>query len=585
MSPERQLALKPAAGGPIARPGLALQRKCACGGSAGPEGECEECQQKGAALQRRASSGGATPAAAPPIVHAVLRSPGRPLDPSTRAFMEPRFGHDFGKVRVHTDQHAAESARAVNALAYTVGNNVVFGAGQYKPTSGGGRELLAHELAHVLQQSRAAQAPPGPGVALPVNPPGDAFEREADRAADGVINMAAPAIRNTGPRHAHAPGSEARVPRKLIGHSVSGVLQREPTRPRAATGDQSLEDVKSRTSVSTTGSTTAGSLASQEWESLFSRHFTEPDKVEGEVESSHARYIYSKKYGWIDAQHFFAHIQFAEQEGLAGATAHGLRIEAAQQAVRKQVDAGPGDPPGYKVLLDENLIDPDSLERYRDDLTLALELAKGFLPPQEQGLIKGFTERQDAKFILDNAMSAWSYEDLVSNQLGVQFFRLHGADVNAGTTPNDVRQRFIDAISAYFHEIQVVNDPATIKRLGAKLPGKERWTAPKMTEAQERTKFPELFEFDAKTHQIRIAVYDTQELTEKGRAAVASAVPGARDLRVESYGPSRFALYEGPVSHFEAALLKWAIDHAVATGPGGALIQPVAAGGAGNAAP
>jgi hypothetical protein len=66
--------------------------------------------------------------------------------------MEPRFGHDFSRVRVHTDSKAAESARAVNALAYTVGRDVVFGAGQHVPGTSAGQRLLAHELAHVVQQ-------------------------------------------------------------------------------------------------------------------------------------------------------------------------------------------------------------------------------------------------------------------------------------------------------------------------------------------------------------------------------------------------------------------------------------------------
>src|SRR5215204_5149289 len=77
-------------------------------------------------LQRRAEHY-AEPVVAPPIVHDVLRSPGRPLDHAARAEMEPRFGHDFSRVRVHTDAWAAESARAVDALAYTVGRDVVFG--------------------------------------------------------------------------------------------------------------------------------------------------------------------------------------------------------------------------------------------------------------------------------------------------------------------------------------------------------------------------------------------------------------------------------------------------------------------------
>ena len=95
--------------------------------------------------------------AAPSIVHDVLRSPGSPLDVGTRAFMEPRFGYDFGHVRIHTDAKAAESARAVDSLAYTVGRNIVFGAGQYTPGSPEGTRLLGHELAHTIQQAGRTQ--------------------------------------------------------------------------------------------------------------------------------------------------------------------------------------------------------------------------------------------------------------------------------------------------------------------------------------------------------------------------------------------------------------------------------------------
>lgn len=89
---------------------------------------------------------------APPIVHETLRSPGQPLDTATRAFMESRLGHDFGPVRIHQDGAAAESARAVSARAYTVGRDVVFGAGEYRPQTTAGKRLLAHELTHVVQQ-------------------------------------------------------------------------------------------------------------------------------------------------------------------------------------------------------------------------------------------------------------------------------------------------------------------------------------------------------------------------------------------------------------------------------------------------
>src|SRR5512146_1332002 len=91
----------------------------------------------------------------PGIVHEVLRSPGQPLGPAERAYMEPRFGQDFSQVRVHTDEKAAASALSVNALAYTVGREIVFAAGQYLPATAAGRRLLAHELTHVVQQGAA----------------------------------------------------------------------------------------------------------------------------------------------------------------------------------------------------------------------------------------------------------------------------------------------------------------------------------------------------------------------------------------------------------------------------------------------
>ena len=103
-------------------------------------------------VQRRVSSSKPALAEAPPIVHEVLRSPGRSLEPSTRRSMEARFGHDFSRVRVHTDGKAAASAQAVNARAYTVGRDLVFGPGEYAPNSREGQQLLVHELVHVVQQ-------------------------------------------------------------------------------------------------------------------------------------------------------------------------------------------------------------------------------------------------------------------------------------------------------------------------------------------------------------------------------------------------------------------------------------------------
>ena len=157
-----------------------LQRKCACGGAPGPDGECAECRAK--RLQRRATSH-AGPATVPPIVNEVLHSPGQPLDTATRAFMEPRFGYDFSRVRVHADAKAAESARAVDAQAYAVGRDVVFGAGQYAPGTYTGKGLLAHELTHVVQQR-------GLDIwdeSLTIGNANNAHEQEASQAADSLI--------------------------------------------------------------------------------------------------------------------------------------------------------------------------------------------------------------------------------------------------------------------------------------------------------------------------------------------------------------------------------------------------------------
>lgn len=119
---------------------------------------CRTCREN-VDLRREASTSSTLsldPSAAPSIVEEVVRSPGKPLDAATRAFMEPRFGHDFADVQVHSDARAAESASAVNALAFTVGQNIVFGFGQYAPRTQSGAKLIAHELTHVLQQTTRA---------------------------------------------------------------------------------------------------------------------------------------------------------------------------------------------------------------------------------------------------------------------------------------------------------------------------------------------------------------------------------------------------------------------------------------------
>ncbi len=109
-------------------------------------------REKDITLQRKRNNAG-TFDSIPPIVYDVISSAGQPLDNRTRSYMEARFGYDFSQVRVHTNKKAAESARAVNARAYTVGRDIVFGKGQYTPGSDEGKRLVAHELVHVGQQT------------------------------------------------------------------------------------------------------------------------------------------------------------------------------------------------------------------------------------------------------------------------------------------------------------------------------------------------------------------------------------------------------------------------------------------------
>jgi hypothetical protein len=135
-----------------ARPAIGLlQRKCACGGSTRGAEPCEACRQAKARPGLASAAGQRVPDA-----QAVLRVSGTPLAPFTRAFMEQRFGHNFARVRVHADTEAARSAQQVYARAYTFGPHIVFGSGEYRPGTQEGNHLIAHELAHVVQQSGGA---------------------------------------------------------------------------------------------------------------------------------------------------------------------------------------------------------------------------------------------------------------------------------------------------------------------------------------------------------------------------------------------------------------------------------------------
>lgn len=156
-----------------------LQRKCAaCKGE-------EEKEGNPVKLSRKESGG----AAAPPVVHEVLRSPGQPLDVKTRAFFEPRFRHDFNQVRIHADDKAAQSAREVHSLAYTLGEHISFAERKYDPASTQGQQLLAHELTHVVQQCEPTASRSWSREGIDGNP---AAEGEAGMASGVHVIMRAP---------------------------------------------------------------------------------------------------------------------------------------------------------------------------------------------------------------------------------------------------------------------------------------------------------------------------------------------------------------------------------------------------------
>jgi hypothetical protein len=123
-----------------------------------------------------------------PVFDIVARGGGKPLDPRTRNNMEHALGADFSEVRIHTDSEASTSARAVQALAFTVGNNVVFQSGLFQPDTPTGQRLLAHELTHVMQQREGPVDGSPTNEGISVSDPSDRFERAADAMADRVMS-------------------------------------------------------------------------------------------------------------------------------------------------------------------------------------------------------------------------------------------------------------------------------------------------------------------------------------------------------------------------------------------------------------
>lgn len=416
---------------------------------------------------------------------------GAPLPSAARRRLDAHLGHRFAAVCVHTDAFAARTAGALDAGAFTVGRDIFFSARMYAPDEPAGYARLAHEAAHTLQQRSATATAPA-----------DRLEAEADAA---VLARSAAGLSATAP-----------------------MIQREPTWPRRTTGAAMLREAEkilattrdpqssdeltrlwSQIGSNFVADQTAGTIARRIWTNLFLRHFTEPDP-RGGVESTHPRYFYSKSYGWVDGQHFFGFIDFAEQQlaarpndpdaAFAAATAQGIQIEADQRKIRDYVILGApvAQNPTWRLMQ----VRPPNTSLFRSPQMVAgattFQLAQLFASLKLSGtqgeLFAVLDEAKRQKFFLDAAKSAWTYEDIVSDQLGTRFFFQHGRKINR-LSPAAREPAMLAALTSFFGEIGVVDDQAELDKQAKAdgLPLKEAYEAAKTTEARERKKHPELF--------------------------------------------------------------------------------------------
>jgi len=262
------------------------------------------------------------------------------------------------------------------------------------------------------------------------------------------------------------------------------------------------------------GSVTAGTIARRVWTFIFLRHFAETGARPG-VESAHPRYLYSHTYGWIDGQHFFGFIDFAEQQLVAdpdreaafrAATQQGVEIEAKQQEVReklirvrppaegpeRQMQVQPPGTPAFQAPRMGGGAAAQALQSAAQAAATVYALWFSGLSGTQRELFALLDEQQTQKFYLDSAKSAWSYEDIVSNQLGIRFFFQHGRRINR--LPPPAREpEFLSALQTFFAGISVEDDQGRLDTLARSLPMQERFDRPTTTEQRERRAHPELF--------------------------------------------------------------------------------------------
>lgn len=172
-----------------------------------------------------------------PVKDVVGHGGGKPLDAPVREQMESAMGEDFGHVRVHTDSAASESAKSVQAQAYTVGSDIVFGSGNYSPDTAGGQRMLAHELTHVVQQrSGPVDGTPAAG-GIKVSDPSDSFERAAEENADRFASGQQASVVGVGTeavQRQEAPEEEEELQGMFLQRQAAGEEMEEEEEPAPA---------------------------------------------------------------------------------------------------------------------------------------------------------------------------------------------------------------------------------------------------------------------------------------------------------------------------------------------------------------
>ena len=312
-----------------------------------------------------------------------------------------QLGFNFEKVRIHTDGNAALAARRLGANAFAIEDDVFFASEQYDPNSSRGLRLLSHELAHVVQQSKLAK-----GIAA------SEAELEWEAMCASANTFAAPiALRAAEPAILREPTLPRRCTADALVCETERILalNRDP-----GSGDETTQ-MWSRVG-SNFGASSIGTVARRVWTYMFLRHFVDSDSAPG-VESVFPRYFFSRKYGWIDGQHFFGFIDYAEGQhqansddnaAFAAATKQGVDIEKDQQKVRDWVIQGAPRDPGKFGLMQVN---PPNTALFRvPQMTvggLAAHAASVFgsvtLTGTQGELFSQLNEDRRRKFFLDSA--------------------------------------------------------------------------------------------------------------------------------------------------------------------------------------